>query len=192
MLLSSTIGILDRQGVSVANYKIISNPSLVQLLLLIGIIIFIMVLAFSGFTACTKENTGLNWNDIPIYPQAELELTRNWTVLPQEEQLSEVEWRYYLAGDKYSVNDISLFYESEMPDNGWQSFSGLQTGIMLDVLSSYIQEINYYVPVEVAGRISNWDYYSKDDGKKWASIWMGINKDWEEADKTYIVIMLAR
>jgi hypothetical protein len=175
-----------------ANYKTISNQSLVQRLLSIGVIIITMVLAFSGFTACTKENTGLSWNDIPIYPQAELELTRNWTVLPEEEQLSEVEWRYYLAGDKYSVNDISLFYESDMPDNGWQSLSGFQEGEMLDVLLSYIQKINYYVPVEVADRMSSWGYYSKENGKKWAAIWMGANNDWEDADKTYIVIMLAR
>ncbi len=153
--------------------------------------IFITLVIYS-LIGCLGEIPGLTWDDIPIYPQAELELTRNWTVLPEEEQLSEVEWRYYLAEDKYSVDDISLFYESEMPDKGWQETKEIQEREIIDVLSSYITKINYYVPIEVAGRISEWGYFSKGDGENWAALWIGINDEWEKADKTYIVILIAR
>jgi len=104
----------------------------------------------------------------------------------------EIEWRYYLAGDKYSVSEVASFYESEMLAKGWQDISGLGWAGIEEILSGYCQKINLYVPADIVKRLSSRGYYSKNDGKDWAAVWMGINKDWEEADKTFIVIMKAR
>ena len=151
-----------------------------------------ILLAFSSLTACAGEKADFNWNDIPVYPGAELELTRTWSVLPEEEPFSEVEWRYYLAGDKYSVSEVVSFYESEMPAIGWQEALEPETLGILEVIWKYNEKINHYVPADIVKRLNSWGYYSKNDGIDWAALWMGINKDWEEADKTYIIIMLAK
>ncbi len=151
-----------------------------------------IMLGCIGVTACAGENGGLTWNDIPVYPGAELAMERSWTVLPEEEPWSEVEWRYYLAGDKYSVSEIASFYESEMPAEGWQDISEMESGVINEALWSYHKLINLYTQVDIVGRMGDWGYYNKNDEKNWAAIWMGINREWEEADKTYIVIMIAR
>jgi hypothetical protein len=151
-----------------------------------------IMLGCTSFTACGGEKGGLTWDDIPVYPGAELIVTRNWSELPQGEPLSEVEWRYYLAGDKYSVSEIASFYESEMPAEGWQDISEMESGVINEALWSYHKLINLYTQVDIVGRMGDWGYYNKNGEKDWAAIWMGINREWEEADKTYIVIMIAR
>ncbi len=152
-----------------------------------------IMLGCTIFTACVGENGGLTWNDIPIYPEAELIVTRSWPVPPEEEiYWSEVEWRYYLAGDKYSVSEIASFYESEMSAEGWQDISEMESGVINDALWNYHNIINLYIQVDIVGRTGEWGYYNKNDEKNWAAIWIGINKEWEEADKTFIVIMIAR
>ena len=151
-----------------------------------------IMLGCIGVTACAGENGGLTWNDIPVYPGAELAMERSWTVLPEEEPWSEVEWRYYLAGDKYSVSEVASFYESEMPANDWQEISGLEWAGIEEILWGYCEKINLYVEADIVGRVGDWGYYNKNGEKDWALIWMGINKEWEEADKTFIVIMIAR
>ena len=154
--------------------------------------ILTIILVYTSFTSCAGEGVGFTWKDIPVYPGAELELTRTWSVLPEGEPFSEVEWHYYLAGDKYSVSEVTSFYESEMPAIGWQEALEPETPGILEVLWKYCEKINYYVPADIVKRLSSWGYYSKNDGNNWAALWIGINKDWEEADKTFIVIMLAR
>ncbi|MFC1847180.1 hypothetical protein ACFLYS_03895, partial [Chloroflexota bacterium] len=153
----------------------------------------VIMLGCTGFTACGGEKGGLTWNDIPIYPDAELLVSRSWPVPPEEEiSWSEVEWHYYLAGDKYSVSEIASFYESEMPARGWQDKSEMELGVINDALWSYHNKINLYTQADIAGRMGSWGYYSKNDDNDWAAIWMGINREWEEADKVFIVIMIAR
>jgi len=56
---------------------------------------------------------------------------------------------------------------------------------------SYQNKINIYVDAEIVGRLGGWGYYIKNNGKDWAAVWIGINKDWEEADKTFIVLLRA-
>ena len=64
--------------------------------------------------------------------------------------------------------------------------------VIEEILWSYQEKINLYISPDIVGRMGSWDYYSKNNEKDWAAVWMGINKDWEEADKTFIVIMRAR
>ena len=156
------------------------------------VLVLAIMLGCFSFTACAGGKGGLTWNDIPVYPEAELKQTSKWPVVPEEEPWSGVEWRYYLAGDKYSVSQIASFYQSEMPLKGWQDISEWEFPGIEEILFSYCQKINLYVDADIVGRLGDWGYYSKNDEKDWAAVWIGINKEWEEADKTFIVIMRAR
>ena len=155
------------------------------------IVILAILSACTCLIACSGGG-GITWNDIPVYPEAELEITRNWSEFPEEEPWIEVEWRYYLAADKYSVGQVTSFYESEMPTRGWQEASELGASGIEGILWSYGAKINLYIPPDIVGRLSEWGFYSKNNEQDWAAVWMGINKDWEKADKTFIVIMIAR
>lgn len=151
-----------------------------------------IILACTFLPACAGEKSGINWNDIPVYPGAELLITRNWTVLPPEEPWSVVEWRYYLAADKHSSGEVASFYEAEMLANGWQDISGLGLTEIEDILWDYHEKINLYIPPNIAGRLGSWGYYTKNNEEDWAAVWTGINNEWEIADKIYIVIMKAK
>ena len=142
--------------------------------------------------ACAGEKSGINWKDIPVYPKAELLITRNWTVLPPEEPWSEVEWRYYLAADKHSSGEVTSFYKAEMLAKGWQDISGLGLTGIEQIMWDYHEKINLYIPPNIVGILGSWGYYTKNDEKDWAAVWMGINKEFETADKVYIVIMKAK
>lgn len=142
--------------------------------------------------ACSGESNGISWKDIPVYPEAELLITRSWTVLPDEELLSEVEWRYYLAADKNSSTEVASFYKTEMLAKGWLGISGPGFTEIEGILWDYHKKINLYIPPNIVGILGSWGYYTKNDGKDWAAVWTGINKNWEIADKIYIVIMKAK
>ena len=129
---------------------------------------------------------------MPVYPEAELLVTRKWTVLPPEEPFSIVEWRYYLAADKYSSDEVASFYETEMLAKGWSFFSELGLIKINETLWDYCKKINDYIPPDIAGMLGSCYYYTKNDQKDWAAVWLGINKEWEIADKIYIVIMKAK
>ncbi len=156
------------------------------------VLVLSIILSGTGLTACAGGEGGITWKDIPVYPEAELVVTRNWSVLPEWEPWSEVEWRYYLAADKYSRSEVASFYESEMPAKGWQEISELEWAGIEEILWSYQEKINLYIPPDIVGRLGDWGYYSKNNEQDWAAIWIGINKEWEEADKIFIVIMIAR
>jgi hypothetical protein len=151
-----------------------------------------ILLVCTFLPGCVGENSDINWNDIPVYPGAELLITRNLTVLPPEEPWSVVEWRYYLAADKYSSGEVASFYEAEMLANGWQDISGLGFTEIEDILWDYHEKINLYIPPNIVGRLGSWGYYAKNDERDWAAVWMGINNEWEIADKIYIVILQAK
>lgn len=148
-----------------------------------------IILVCTFLPGCVGEKSSINWNDIPVYPGAELLITRNWTVLPPEEPWSVVEWRYYLAADKHSPGEVTSFYRAEMLAKGWQDISGLVLTKIENILWDYREKINNYIPPNIVGRLGSWGYYSKNNQKDWAAVWMGINKEWEIADKIYIVIM---
>lgn len=149
------------------------------------------ILVCTFLPACTGEGNGINWKDIPVYPRAELQITRNWTVLPAEEPWSDVEWRYYLAADKYSSGEVVSFYETEILAEGWQVISGLEQPGVEEMLWSYHKKINLYIPPNIVGRLGYWSYYTKNNESDWLAVWIGVNKEWELADKLYIVIMKA-
>jgi len=142
--------------------------------------------------ACAAKKSDINWKDIPVYPEAELLITRNWTNLPLEEAWSNVEWRYYLAADKHSSDEVASFYETEMPKEGWQDISGLGLTEIENMLWDYHQKIDLYIPPNIVGILGSWGYYTKNDKRDWAAVWTGINNESETADNIYIVIMQAK
>ena len=151
-----------------------------------------IILSGTGLTACAGREGGVTWKDIPIYPGAELKQASTWTILPEDEPWSEVEWRYYLAADKYSASEVISFYHSEILAEGWQDISGMDLIGIEEFLWNYRVKINPYISPDIVGRLGDWGYYSKNNEQDWAAIWIGINKEWEEADKIFIVIMIAR
>jgi len=151
-----------------------------------------IILVCTFLPGCVGEKSDINWNDIPVYPEAELLITRNWTVLPPEEPWSNVEWRYYLAADKHSEGEVASFYEAEMLANGWRDISGPGFTEIREVLWGYHEKIDPYIPPTMLGILGSWGYYTKNDKKDWAATWMSINNEWEIADKIYIVIMQAK
>jgi len=151
-----------------------------------------ILLVCTFLPACAGEKSGINWNDIPVYPGAELLITRNWTVLPPEEPLSEVEWRYYLAADKHSPGEVTYFYKAEMLAKGWRSSSGPGLTEIESILWDYREKINNYIPPNIVAILGSWDYYTKNDASDWAAVWIGIDNELEIADKIYIVIMQAK
>jgi len=78
-----------------------------------------------------------------------------------------------------------------MPAEGWQGISGLEQPGIEEMLWSYHGKINLYIPPNIVGRLGYWSYYTKNNESDWATVWVGVNKEWELADKTYIVIMKA-
>ena len=61
---------------------------------------------------------GFTWNDMPIYPGADQVQEFSISIPPEDEDYTDVEWRYYECGA--SVEDVVDFYKDKMPDNGWE------------------------------------------------------------------------
>ena len=60
----------------------------------------------------------LTWDDMPIYPGADQIQEFSISMPMEDEEYSEVEWRYYECDA--SVEDVVDFYKDEMPDYGWE------------------------------------------------------------------------
>ncbi|HEX73610.1 MAG TPA: hypothetical protein G4N93_00440 [Dehalococcoidia bacterium] len=63
------------------------------------------------------------WDDIPIYPVAELVAEQSFSV----EGWSRTEWRCYQTGDSESM--VIAFYQSQMPTMGWQEYMQMKMEI---------------------------------------------------------------
>ena len=42
-----------------------------------------IILGCTNFTACGGEGDGLTWDDMPVYPGAEMLVTRSWPISPE-------------------------------------------------------------------------------------------------------------
>jgi len=94
-----------------------------------------------------SSGDGITWKDMPIYSGAKEIAKGAWAIPPaEEEDWSEVEWRYYESKD--SSSDVTKFYKSEMPDNGWQEIMWMDAGEM------------------------SWAFYQKNDEQDGAMIWV--------------------
>jgi len=83
----------------------------------------------NGGTTQTASEDGSSSNDIPVYPGANQTIdTGSITIPVDEDEWSEMEWHYYATGD--SVNKVVSFYQSEMPDSGWQEMGWMNMGLM--------------------------------------------------------------
>jgi hypothetical protein len=150
--------------------------------------LFILVPSF--LVGCGVEKNSFNWT-VPIFPGAELVITRSWSTLPPEEPWSEIEWRYYLTADKYSLDRVSSFYENGMLANEWQNMKDLPLSETEEMLWNYLEKINLYTPSNIVNGLGSWGFYTKNGERNWIAIWTGINDEWEKADKIYIVVMTA-
>jgi hypothetical protein len=127
--------------------------------------------------------------DVPLYPGAEVMVERQWTELPEEDPCSYVDWCYYLAGDKYHIREVNNFYQTELFRLGWQKETHNTNSDFEKVLWQYHLKISQYIPGKSLFLINTWGYYSKNDGKDWIAIWIGVNKPWAEAERTLIVAL---
>ena len=84
-------------------------------------------LTSSTTTTKTSSASGLNWNDMPIYTGAGQIETYNWSmsVPTGEGDYSKYEWRYYETND--SLDKVSTFYRSQMPNKGWTETGWMET-----------------------------------------------------------------
>ena len=90
---------------------------------------------------------GLTWKDMPVYSGAREIAKGAWAIPPaDEEDWSEVEWRYYEVND--SSGDVTKFYKSEMPENGWDEIMWMDAGEM------------------------SWAFYQKNNEQDGAMIWV--------------------
>ena len=72
-----------------------------------------------GEESDTQQASGtgdLPWDDIPIYPGAELDVTNPCP--PQWEECDTCERRVYMIDD--NPKEVCEYYKEKMPDNGWE------------------------------------------------------------------------
>ena len=113
-------------------------------------------------TEAPSSNSGLTWNDMPIYSGADQVQKGNWAIPADEEGWSKVEWRYYETGD--GTANVIAFYKSEMPDQGWEEIMWMEA-----------EGIAYA-------------YYSKNNEADGAMFWCGLDED---ENKTVFALMRA-
>jgi hypothetical protein len=103
-------------------------------------------LGLAGLTACGGDNgdtgngtvatpaateeessgsgSGFTWSDMPVYPGADQIQKGSWAIPAEEGEYSKAEWRYYETGD--DTSEVSSYYKSEMPDNGWEEMMWME------------------------------------------------------------------
>jgi hypothetical protein len=79
-------------------------------------------------TTSQSSGDGFSWDDIPVYTGADSVQQASWSIPPAEGEYARVEWRYYETGA--SLDDVADFYQSEMPDNGWNEQGNMNTPMM--------------------------------------------------------------
>ncbi len=147
-------------------------------------LLIVMVLACVGFTACgvgevtppssggttptpsdggtptpaPSSGGGFTWNDMPIYPGATQGGEVAWSMPPEEGEWQKAEWRWYETSA--SPSQVIAFYQSAMPQNGWQQMASME-----------VEEVS-------------WLMYMKNNEQDGAMVWVGA-----EEGKTYIGLM---
>ena len=89
-------------------------------------------IAFSGCRdgATPAPGSELNWDDMPIFAGASQLAEADWEMPLQVlgwvegADLARIEWRYYRL-DETATNEsmVAMFYENEMPRNGWEELA---------------------------------------------------------------------
>lgn len=125
-------------------------------------LVLVTVLGLGGLAACKGGGNEAKetWGDIPLYPGAKQAQKGSWEIPPEQGEWAEVEWRYYETDD--SADDVAAFYQSQMPNQGWE-------------------EILWMEAEGIA-----WGYYSKNDEKDGAMFWCG-----SEEGRTFFALMRA-
>jgi hypothetical protein len=148
--------------------------------LLCGLIIILCYLIVPA-SGC-RENSNFKWRDVPDYPNADLMRTRSWATSPEEGVTwSNVEWHYYLTDD--IAGKVDDFYKNQMQDKGWRDTSDSESSAKIGWY--YYFKLNLYVDMS---HLEYWRFYSKDDEKESAMIWVTLKEVKPEADKIYIDI----
>jgi len=100
-------------------------------------------------TGTPSSGDGVTWKDMPVYSGADQTAKGAWAVPPAEGDWSEVEWRYYKA--KAAVSDVTRFYRSKMPENGWEEMMWMEAGE------------------------AGWAFYQKNDEQDGAMVWVAAD-----------------
>ena len=88
-------------------------------------------IAVSGCPGGTTPAGGeFNWDDMPLYQGASQLAEADWEMPLQVlgwvegADLARIEWRYYRL-DETATNEsmVAMFYENEMPRNGWEELA---------------------------------------------------------------------
>jgi hypothetical protein len=112
-------------------------------------------------TVTVGSSSDITWNDVPVYPGADSVHEASWSLPPTDEhEYAEAEWRYFEVGA--STDDVGSFYESKMPDNGWE-----------EVMNFDMAETKYFL-------------YTKDNETQAAMVWVSTNDN-----KTVFALMRA-
>lgn len=109
-------------------------------------------------TPAPSSGGGFTWNDMPVYPGAKQTEKAAWAIPPEEGEWQRTEWRWYETGD--SQSQVIAFYQSVMPQNGWQRMASME-----------VAEVS-------------WCMYTKNNERDGAMVWVGA-----EEGKTYIGLM---
>ena len=109
-------------------------------------------------TPAPSSGGGFTWNDMPVYPGAKQTEKAAWAIPPEEGEWQRTEWRWYESGD--SQSHVIAFYQSAMPQNGWQRMASME-----------VAEVS-------------WCMYTKNNERDGAMVWVGA-----EEGKTYIGLM---
>jgi hypothetical protein len=104
-------------------------------------------------TATSPSSGGeLSWDDVPIYPGADSIHKGSWSIPPTQEEYAEVEWRYFEVGA--GKDDVAGYYESEMPDNGWD-----------EIVNFDMAETRYFLYTKNSENDAAMVWVSSDDNK---------------------------
>jgi hypothetical protein len=134
------------------------------------------------FPACKLSDS--IWRDIPDYPHATQVSMRTWVVLPTEGvDWSGVEWKYISSGDPWET--VDSFYVTELSKKGWQDMAGNEPDNVMRMVGGYYKQISLYEDITI---LENYHTFSRNDGKDWVILWVGIKETNPVLGKTYTML----
>ena len=138
-----------------------------------------MTLGFIVSGGCVNAPQG--WPDLPAYPGASQLSVRTWPISQKLEELMDLTGRRYYSSDA-SWHEVADYYNKEFSAMGWSDMSDPQINVP-EALVNYYTEISLYEDVNL---LETYSYFSKNDGKESAVVWIGLRVTQPQPGKTYI------
>ena len=148
--------------------------------LISGVLVALFLCCASIIPACQASDAP--WSDVPAYANSTQVSVRTWLVLPTEGvDWAGLEWKYFSSDDSWQT--VNAFFNTELPKNGWQYKAEDVPDNILQIESNYLTKFSYY---EDFPSPEVWSAFTKNNGRDWVIIWVGLKATEPAPSKTYI------